>query len=234
MSHRLLARVLLAAAVAIAPWPEQASLAQSSGKPSASSDLRSRFPGRRVGGGTRGVCTSRFVAHLVPSSSVYAPGSVPVLALLQGPSPEASPLLMEFRPYLPGGLASAGAVPGQQVRLPASEAGITLFNLPPLPGPTVWESSYLCGGDGSGLGGGGGSAGAGSGSLSIVSDGPPPAISLLVKDRSDEDRSAEALLNGLRSSCGQTVNTREVAERFGLADAISDDWPERLPVRCPR
>ena len=120
------------------------------------------------------------------------------------------------------------------MRLPASEAGITLFNLPPLPGPTVWESSYLCGGDGSGLGGGGGSAGAGSGSLSIVSDGPPPAISLLVKDRSDEDRSAEALLNGLRSSCGQTVNTREVAERFGLADAISDDWPERLPVRCPR
>jgi hypothetical protein len=40
-----------------------------------SANLRNTAPGRRIGGGTRGECTARLIAHLVPSSSVFAPGS---------------------------------------------------------------------------------------------------------------------------------------------------------------
>ena len=49
-------------------------------------DPRSVFPGRRVAGGTRGDCAARILAHLVPPSSVYAPGSAALLGLLQGPA----------------------------------------------------------------------------------------------------------------------------------------------------
>ena len=35
---------------------------------------RNTFPGRRIGGGTRGECAARPVLHLVPSSNVFSPG----------------------------------------------------------------------------------------------------------------------------------------------------------------
>ena len=39
----------------------------------ANPQLRSSFPGRRIGGGTRGECTARLLVHLVPKNSVFAP-----------------------------------------------------------------------------------------------------------------------------------------------------------------
>ena len=44
------------------------------------------FPGRRVGGGTRGKCNSRLIAHLVPPSNTYTPNFSRNIALLLGPS----------------------------------------------------------------------------------------------------------------------------------------------------
>ena len=38
----------------------------------ANPQLRSSFPGRRIGGGTRGECTARLLVHLVPKNSVFA------------------------------------------------------------------------------------------------------------------------------------------------------------------
>ena len=35
-------------------------------------DSRNSFPGRRVGGGTRGVCTARLVAHLTPANNIQS------------------------------------------------------------------------------------------------------------------------------------------------------------------
>ena len=66
----------------------------------AETNLRSSFPGRRVGGGTRGECTARLVAHLVPKSNVFAPGSSGLIAILQGPSANLNPLIVAFKPWL--------------------------------------------------------------------------------------------------------------------------------------
>ena len=53
----------------------------------AQANPRSTFPGRRVGGGTRGECSSaRTLVHLVPATSVYAPGASGLVGLVQGPS----------------------------------------------------------------------------------------------------------------------------------------------------
>ena len=55
-------------------------------------NLRSTFPGRRVGGGTRGECTARVLAHLVPGSSVFAPGASGLIGLVEGPTANPRPV----------------------------------------------------------------------------------------------------------------------------------------------
>ncbi|MFM7394311.1 MAG: hypothetical protein ACKO22_08120 [Cyanobium sp.] len=76
-----------------------------------SANLRNTFPGRRVGGGTRGECTARLIAYLVPSSSVFAPGSSRTVGILEGPSANPRPLGLTFSPLRGNGsiLAAAGS-----------------------------------------------------------------------------------------------------------------------------
>ena len=78
---RTAAFVLMAVALA-----GQAALAQP--------DSRNSFPGRRIGGGTRGVCTARLVAHLTPANNIQrVPAAGPVrVAVLQGPTQQPYPL----------------------------------------------------------------------------------------------------------------------------------------------
>lgn len=184
---------------------------------------RSTFPGRRVGGGTRDDCTSRPIAHLVPPSSVFAPGPSREVALLEGPSNQPRPVLLEFRP--PAAPASSGpavAAPITRV-LPAAPAGITLFTLPALAKSTVWSSSYRCGAEG---------VKSASDPLAFVESAAPPALSLVVSDVTPADREVQAALARLRQACGGTLRRQEVAQAFGLEDLISGEWPAALPVRC--
>ena len=187
------------------------------GQALAQANPRNTFPGRRVGGGTRGECTSRTLAHLVPTSSVYAPGADRSVALLEGPIATPQPIRVEFRP-----LKGAPSTP-QQRELPAAGAGITLLTPAPGGADTVWSSSYRC--DSA-------SATASDDPLAFIAAEAPPALSLLVTDVSAEDRRVQTVLMRLRQSCGGNVPLSEVSQAFGLSDLITTDWPATLPVRC--
>jgi hypothetical protein len=200
-------------------------LAALAGEAMAQTNLRSTFPGRRIGGGTRGECTSRVLAHLVPASSVFAPGASRTLGVLEGPSASPVPLLVEFRPLSGAGTIEGARAAGQRRTLPASSAGVTLFSLPGLKTPTVWESSYRCGEEAP--------ATAGSDPLNFVTIEAPPALSLLVVDGTKDDKAIQATLQKLRASCGASVARADVAAGFGLADVVTAEWPVRIPVRCP-
>jgi hypothetical protein len=191
----------------------------------AQSDLRKSFPGRRVGGGTRGECSSRVLAHLVPTSSVFAPGRAGYLGVLEGPSASPSPLELSFRPLSGRGSAGGSVASGQRRVLPAVAPGITLLTLPAVTLPMVWESSYVCPQAPK--------PDAPADPLSFVASESPPALSLLVGEASREDAEVQAALARLHQACGSTVSRREVGEAFGLADLITAQWPERIPVRCP-
>lgn len=191
----------------------------------AQTDLRKSFPGRRVGGGTRGECSSRLLAHLVPTSSVFAPGKARYLGILEGPSASPSPLEITFRPLSGRGTADGSMTSGQRRVLPASAPGITLLTLPPVKVPTMWESSYICPGSGA--------TPTAADPLNFVAADSPPALSLLVMEASKEDATVQASLAKLHKSCGSSVSRDEVGATFGLADLITAQWPERIPVRCP-
>lgn len=191
----------------------------------ADQNLRSTFPGRRVGGATRGECAARLIVHLVPPSSVLAPGAAG-LGLLLGPSPSPRPLAVELRPLGRGGAPDRSVKPLLQRTLAAEPAGVTLLPLAAVAVPTVWESSYVCGDAAP-------AAAASADPLSFVEAASPPALSLLVPSGGAEDRRVQAALTQLRRSCGASVATAELARSFGLEDLLRSDWPERLPVRCP-
>jgi hypothetical protein len=182
--------------------------------------LRSSFPGRRIGGGTRGECSARFLANLVPASSVFAPGANQLIGVLQGPSATTYPLLLSFAPYTPGAPAAAGT---QRV-LPPLPAALVLVKAPALKGPTSWESTFRCP-DASGA--------PGAGDLDFVQRASPPALSLLVPQAEATDLHVQTALQTLHQACGSKVPLAAVVKAFNLPDALGSEWPQQLPVHCP-
>ena len=182
----------------------------------AQANLRNSFPGRRVGGGTRGECSARTLVHLVPDSSVFAPGSAGDLALVQGPTANPVSLTMTFKP-------EAGGVSSSQT-LPASSAGVTLVRRTTISAPTIWESGFDCAS---------GDAVASADPLSFIETASPPAVSLLLSTAEASDTQVQKSLQTLRQSCGATVPAAETLAQFGLADVVTAEWPQQLPVRCP-
>lgn len=191
----------------------------------AQANLRSTFPGRRIGGATRGECTARLVVHLVPDGSVLAPAGAGI-GLLLGPTATPRPVLVELRKLDRGGAPDRQSPPLLRRTLPAAPAGVTLLSVGAIATPTVWESASECGEAAAGTA-------AGADPLAFVEAAAPPALSLLMPDGGPEDARIQASLRDLRRSCGATVATAELAGRFGLADVVAVGWPERLPVRCP-
>lgn len=178
-------------------------------------DSRSTFPGRRVGGGTRGECTARILAHLVPANSVFGLSSAGDIAMVHGPTANPVSLTISLKPEAGGD--------GFSRSLPAAPAGITLIRVEPIRVPMVWESGFDCssGSD------------AAADPLSFVTTAAPPAVSLLLPNQEPADVDVQQALQALRQSCGSTVPTAATLSRFGLADLVTSQWPSQLPVRCP-
>lgn len=185
--------------------------------------IRNSFPGRRIGGGTRGECWTRLFAHLVPANSVYTPGSPPLIALLEGPAKTPRPVIIELRSVLANGLPDPNAKPVFQRTLLPEPEGIRLILLAKLTQPVSWTSSYFCPD----------SPVPSDESLFFVSRNEPPPLTLLLPSNpSPDDRKVWETLGLLHKACGKTFPRQEVKRLFGFSDLLSDDWPENLPVRC--
>ena len=180
------------------------------------SNPRNSFPGRRVGGGTRGDCNARTLLHLVPESSVFAPGSAGTLGLVQGPSSNPFKLTVLLKPENDGAPISR--------TFPATTAALILIRSGSVSTPTVWESSFECSA---------GEAAKNDGLHSFIQSSSPPALSLLLPEPEADDQSVQTLLESLLQRCGSTVTSRETLAQFGLSDLVNEDWPQQLPVLCP-
>jgi len=185
--------------------------------------IRNSFPGRRIGGGTRGECWTRLFAHLVPANSVYTPGSPPLIAVLEGPAKTPRPVIIELRSVRANGLPDLHAKPVFQRTLLPEKEGVRLILLDKLTQPVSWTSSYFCPD----------SPAPSDESLFFVSRSEPPPLTLLLPSNpSPDDRKVWETLGLLYKACGKTFPRQEVKRLFGFSDLLSDDWPENLPVRC--
>jgi len=185
--------------------------------------IRNSFPGRRIGGGTRGECWTRLFAHLVPANSVYTPGSPPLIAVLEGPAKTPRPLIIELRSVLANGLPEPNAKPIFKRTLLPQPEGVTLIFLANLTQPVSWTSTYFCPD----------SPVPSDESLFFVSRSEPPPLTLLLPSKpSPDDRKVWETLGVLYKACGKTFPGKEIKRLFGFSDLVSNDWPENLPLRC--
>ena len=162
------------------------------------SSNRSTFPGRRVGGGTRGECSARILVHLVPENSVFAPGATGILGLVQGPSTNPVSLELSFQPE---GVGSATTR-----TLPAASASLTLISGVDITVPTIWESTFNCEtGDG---------VDSVQDPLAFTQPAFPPVLSLLLPDVEPVDQPVQKALTTLRAKCGGSVPAAQTLAQF--------------------
>ena len=183
---------------------------------------RNSFPGRRVGGGTRGECAARSIVHLVPSSSVFAPGDPSVIALLEGPSANPQPLEIVLRVASADGGFDAAVAPILQRDLPGAKNRLVVLSFPSSQKALRWESSYRCGSE------------SGGDEFGFIAASAPPALSLLVPGSGDrEDRNLQKVLANLQESCGGTAALQPLKTTLQLGDEVVNDfWPEHVTVEC--
>ena len=183
---------------------------------------RNAFPGRRVGGGTRGECAARSVVHLVPSSSVFAPGGSSSIAVLEGPSSNPQPLQILLRVASADGGFDSAAVPIFQREFPGAQNRLVLLSFPSSQKAMRWESSYQCGPEGGGD------------EFGFITASAPPALSLLVPGSGDrDDRHLQQVLANLQKSCGGTAALEPLKTALQLGDEVIDDaWPQAVSVVC--
>ena len=184
---------------------------------------RNAFPGRRVGGGTRGECAARPVVHLVPASNVFSPGVARLIAVLEGPSPDPQPLDVTLRSASVKGIVEPDAAPLMHKQVPAAVNRLVLLSIPAATEPILWESSYRCGGDDGGD------------EFGFITTSAPPARSLLLPDGSPEaqNRSQQSELAALKAACSTSTPLGPLKARFQLDDVVIDDsWPEQVTVQC--
>lgn len=190
------------------------------GWPQAQAQTRNNFPGRRIGGGTRGECAARPIIHLVPESSVYAPGQVRAIAWMEGPSPTPRPLQVSLRQLGRAVESSSGGSTVMRREFEAASARVVILELPLSSLPLVWESSYRC------------SDGQPFDEFGFLGVEAPPALSLLVADGAPADATVRTLLKSLKATCGATMPLEAITVPLGLQSAMTSQWPQFLPVQC--
>jgi len=180
---------------------------------SAQAQSRNAFPGRRIGGGTRGECAARRIIHLVPESSVYDPGATRLIAWLEGPASDPRPLQLTLRQQ-DASVFSRTMETGGGPR-------IVLFSLPDTVAfPLVWESSYQC------------ADAPAADEFGFLAVEAPPAKSLLLKESVSGEATLSRQLEALQDNCGSSVPLQPLAAAFGFEGLISSQWPEMIPVVC--
>ena len=185
---------------------------------------RSTFPGRRVGGGTRGECASRLIIHLVPKSSQYSVSSngQDLIGLVQGPSAQPTGLKLTFRPLASNGNEEQSQKKNIAYSLEPNDASVVLFS-PKLNKDQsfIWESSFNC------------RQPSISGEFDFVTAGSPPALSLLTTESDELNHDVSRTLKEWKNLCGGSIATLDVLKKFEILDLLSNDWPVRLPIYCP-
>ena len=182
---------------------------------------RNTFPGRRIGGGTRGECAARPVLHLVPSSNVFSLGSSSLIAVLEGPSANPMPLEVILRPASDDGLATPGVSPLLQRSLGAAVNRLVILRVPAASGPLLWESSYQCGQD------------EGADEFGFITASAPPALTLLLPGADSEAESFQQQLVAFQAACGNSTAVAPLRQAFDFGyEVIDESWPQDVTVQC--
>ena len=188
-------------------------------------NIGSAFPGRRLGGGTRGECSARKIMHLVPDNNILFHNSQGQIALIIGPSNSPKDVKIAFKPYSsPDGNFNGPSPELEDIFISNSREKIILLNIPKRNFPFTWESAFECSDDNDDSFGGYG--------FNFIQDNSPPAISLIAPESYVKTNNTEDKISWLSSYCEKSIAQEKLIEKFNISELFDSNWSNKINVEC--
>ena len=188
-------------------------------------NIGSAFPGRRLGGGTRGECSARKIMHLVPDNNILFHNSDGQIALIIGPSSSPKDVKIAFKPYSsPDGNFNGPSPEIDELFISNSSEKIILLNIPKKKFPFTWESAFECSDDNEESFDGFG--------FNFIQDNSPPAISLIAPESLQKKNNSEDKILWLSKYCGKNISQNELNKKFQINELFDENWLEEIYVDC--
>ena len=188
-------------------------------------NIGSAFPGRRLGGGTRGECSARKIMHLVPDNNILFHNSEGQIALIIGPSSSPKDVKIAFKPYSsPDGNFNGPSPEIDELFISNSSEKIILLNIPKKKFPFTWESAFECSDDNEESFDGFG--------FDFIQDNSPPAISLIAPESLQKKNNSEDKILWLSKYCGKNISQNELNKKFQINELFDENWSEEIYVDC--
>ena len=188
-------------------------------------NIGSAFPGRRLGGGTRGECSARKIMHLVPDNNILFHNSDGQIALIIGPSSSPKDVKIAFKPYSsPDGNFNGPSPEIDELFISNSSEKIILLNIPKKKFPFTWESAFECSDDNEESFDGFG--------FDFIQDNSHPAISLIAPESLQKKNNSEDKILWLSKYCGKNISQNELNKKFILNELFDENWSDEIFVDC--
>ena len=176
------------------------------------------FPGRRVGGGTRGECSARKIMHLVPVTNISFQNELGHFALIIGPSKDPKDVNIKFKEFVP---KQKNKIYLKDIKIKASEEKVFLISLPKQNIPFVLESSFDCN-DNTDMGY----------DFNFIQDNSPPAQTLIAPSSYQKNKNQEHKMAWLSKFCDKDISQSSLTKKFQIDDFFDENWQKDINVTC--
>ena len=173
---------------------------------------RSTFPTSRMGGGTRGLCGSRLIMHIVPVENKYTPDKTRLLAMYLGKTKKAKPLTVEI---------INNSQIEQKFNFEPSGEALFIFKIQSIKNTTLWKSYFNCSDIQS------------DNMINFMSNISNPVSTLISTESNLEQKKYQRFINKAHNKCGTTITNEEIKNLTSLDEAISSKISENVSIICP-
>ena len=173
---------------------------------------RSTFPTSRMGGGTRGLCGSRLIMHIVPLENKYTPDKTRLLAMYLGKTKEAKPLTVEI---------INNSQIEQKLNFEPSGEALFIFKIQSIENTSLWKSYFNCSDIQS------------DNMINFMSNISNPVSTLISTESNLEQKKYQRFINKAHNKCGTTITNEEIKNLTSLDEAISSKISENVSIICP-
>ena len=175
------------------------------------SSNRRTFPTSRIGGGTRGECSSRLIIHIVPLANKYSPDKNRLLAIYIGKTKEAKPLTIE--------MINKSHIEQKLIFEPSDES-LLIFKTQTIENNTLWKSYFNCGENKS------------ENLFNFISNNSNPVTTLISSESNLENKKFQTFINRSFNKCGTYITNEEIINITSLNEEISNNLSENIPIIC--
>ncbi len=176
------------------------------------------FPGRRVGGGTRGECSARKIMHLVPESNIAFQNDLGHFALIIGPSNDPKDININFKEFEE---TKKNKINLNNFKIKASKEKVFLISIPSQDAPFILESSFDCN-DNTDMGY----------DFNFIQDSSPPAQTLIAPSSYQKNKNHEDKMAWLSKFCDKNISQSSLSEKFQIGEFFDENWAKDINVIC--